>query len=88
MPFGLVAAHGGTVRAELDARGIGTEVYYPIPFHLQPCFADLGYKQGQLPEAERAAREALALPIYAELTEEQQAYVVAEIAAFYSLSAS
>jgi dTDP-4-amino-4,6-dideoxygalactose transaminase len=71
------------LRAHLQKNGIGTEVYYPIPFHLQPCFRDLGYREGQLPHAEAAAREALALPIYPELTEAQQAAVVTEIASFY-----
>jgi dTDP-4-amino-4,6-dideoxygalactose transaminase len=71
------------LRAHLQAAGIGTEVYYPIPFHLQPCFRDLGYKEGQLPHAEAAAKESLALPIYPEMTEGQQAAVVGEIGKFY-----
>jgi dTDP-4-amino-4,6-dideoxygalactose transaminase len=71
------------LRAHLDAAGIGTEVYYPVPFHLQRCFADLGYAAGAFPEAEAAARESLALPIYGELSEAQQAAVVAAIGRFY-----
>ncbi len=72
------------LRAHLDAAGIGTEVYYPVPFHLQECFADLGYKPGAFPVAEAAASDSLALPIYPELTEAQQAAVVNAIRTFLS----
>jgi dTDP-4-amino-4,6-dideoxygalactose transaminase len=68
------------VLGELRAKNIGCNIYYPKPLHLQTCFADLGYQPGSLPHAEAASRESLALPIYAELTIEQQEQVVRSIA--------
>ncbi len=72
------------LRKFLAARGIGSEVYYPTPLHLQPVFAYLGYKEGDLPESESAAEDVLALPMFPELTEEEQKLVVTGIAEFYS----
>jgi dTDP-4-amino-4,6-dideoxygalactose transaminase len=70
------------MREHLQARGIPTEVYYPKPLHLQKAFAYLGHKAGDFPESEAASREVLSLPIYPELTEEQQRAIVAAIADF------
>jgi len=72
------------LRKFLTARKIGTEVYYPVPLHLQPCLAYLGYSEGDLPESERAAREVLALPMFPELTDAEQRWVVESVAEFYS----
>ena len=81
--FVIRCAQRDQLQDYLRRRGISTEVYYPIPLHLQKCFADLGYKDGDFPQAEAAAHEALALPIFPELTDAQQGYVVDEIKAFY-----
>jgi len=71
------------LQAHLKERGVGSAVYYPVPLHLQPCFAALGYKAGAMPNAEAAAGRVLALPVYPELTEAQRSHVVASIKAFY-----
>ncbi len=71
------------LRAHLTEHEIGNEVYYPVPFHLQECFAHLGYKQGAFPHSEHAAAHTLALPVYPEITREMQDHVIETIHAFY-----
>jgi len=71
------------LQAHLKAHGIGAAVYYPLPLHLQPCFAYLGYQPGSCPEAERAAGEVLSLPVYPELTAAQRDEVIATVRGFY-----
>jgi len=70
--------------AYLKQHGVGAEIYYPVPLHLQECFSDLGYREGSLPHSERAAEQVLALPIYPEITREMLAFVADTVLAFYS----
>ncbi len=72
------------LRGYLQEHGVGHEVYYPVPFHMQECFSDLGYARGDFPESEAAAESTLALPIYPELTQRQLDYVITELTAFYA----
>lgn len=81
--YTLRAARRDELAAHLKAAGIGNYVYYPLPLHLQPCFAYLGYSEGACPESERASKEVLSLPIYPELTEEQLDSVVTSVKEFY-----
>jgi dTDP-4-amino-4,6-dideoxygalactose transaminase len=71
------------LQAALKERGIGSAIYYPLPLHLQPCFAYLGYREGQCPESERAAGEVLSLPIFPELTRSQLDEVIAGVRRFF-----
>lgn len=81
--FVIRAKDRDNLKKYLIDNGIGCEIYYPLCFHMQKCFSYLGYKEGDMPIAERCAREVLALPVYPELTEEQIKYVVGKIEEFY-----
>jgi dTDP-4-amino-4,6-dideoxygalactose transaminase len=71
------------LQSHLKERGIGSAIYYPLPLHLQPCFAYVGYSAGQFPEAERASQEVLSLPVFPELRADQRDAVVDAVRAFY-----
>jgi dTDP-4-amino-4,6-dideoxygalactose transaminase len=81
--FVIRAEDRDKLRAHLKDQGIETEIYYPVPLHLQECFRDLGYREGDFPHSEAAASTSLALPVYPELIEDQQRHVVESIAQFY-----
>jgi len=71
------------LKAHLDENGIGTDIYYPLPLHEQECFRNLGYRAGDFPASEKAAREVLALPVHSALSDEDVDYVCAQIRSFY-----
>jgi dTDP-4-amino-4,6-dideoxygalactose transaminase len=75
--------HRDALRTWLGERGVGTEIYYPLPLHMQKCFAWLGHRPEEFPESLRASQETLALPIYPELSESQLQYVVDTIAGWF-----
>jgi dTDP-4-amino-4,6-dideoxygalactose transaminase len=85
--FSIRCERRDELRDDLRAKGVPTEIYYPLPLHLQPAFAYLGYRRGDFPVSEAASTQVLALPVFPELTDEQQRYVVQSIGAFYSRSA-
>jgi dTDP-4-amino-4,6-dideoxygalactose transaminase len=82
--FVIGVAHRDQLQSHLKAKGIGTEIYYPVPLHRQECLDTLNYQEGQFPEAERASREVLALPVFPELNADQQHYVVQTIREWFA----
>jgi len=83
--FTIRVADRDELRNYLSAVGIPTEIYYPLPLHLQPAFAYLGYKPSDFPQAELVSKQVLALPIFPELREEERNLVVQSIAEFYEV---
>jgi dTDP-4-amino-4,6-dideoxygalactose transaminase len=81
--FVIRCSNRDLLKTYLSDQGIGVEIYYPLPLHLQECFSAFGNKKGDCPVAESAASDSLALPIYPELTEDQQHYVVDRIGSFF-----
>jgi dTDP-4-amino-4,6-dideoxygalactose transaminase len=81
--YTIRVAKRDALQAHLKQKGIGNSIYYPLPLHLQPCFAYLGYKEGSCPEAEQASKEVISLPIYPELTTAQRDEVVAAVRSFF-----
>ncbi|MDD2505794.1 MAG: DegT/DnrJ/EryC1/StrS family aminotransferase [Candidatus Cloacimonetes bacterium] len=82
--YTLVCQQRDELMAHLQKKGIGCAVYYPLPLHLQECFAELGYKEGDLPVSERKAKQVLSIPIYPELTADMKQYVVDSIREFFT----
>jgi dTDP-4-amino-4,6-dideoxygalactose transaminase len=82
--YTIRASSRDKLQAHLKVQGIGTSIYYPVPLHLQECYKDLGYLKGDFPESEKAARSVLSLPVYPELTNAQQGYIVETIEDFYN----
>jgi len=81
--YTLIVEDRNKLAAYLKEKEIGFDTYYPLPLHLQECYKDLGYKVGDLPVCERLAQKVISLPIYPELPESHQAYVIESIKGFY-----